>query len=466
MDGFFGISIARRALEASQYGMDTAAHNIANANTPGFTRRRVILGTTEPFPAPSFNRPLLQGQLGSGVKVRSIERVRDGYFDGQMRKESQNQGFWEVKDNALKQLETILGEPSEAGLQNLMGEFWNAWQQLSKNSESTSVRTSMLESGRMLTTTFNQLSYKLSQLQANLNEQVKVKVAEVNNITQRISELNHDILGTTTFGMQPNDSLDERDLLIDQLSKIVEVQVNELDSGVVVINLNGTQLVNQYSATELTVVPNAANKGYYDVKSSIDNLSITMVTGELKSLINSRDVVVPEYQNQLDILASTLITQVNAAHQAGFGLDGVSGYSFFTGTNASDIALHSDVSDVGHIAASGTAAGVPGDNANAVLLAQLKDKLVLIGGNNTTMGDYYRSIITDLGIESQESARMAENSQLYIDLIESHRQSVSGVSLDEETTNMIKYQKAYEAAARVITVFDEMLDTLINRMIR
>ncbi|MDI6716288.1 MAG: flagellar hook-associated protein FlgK [Actinomycetota bacterium] len=468
MDGFFGIEIARRALETSQYGMNVTAHNVANANTPGYTRQRAVLEATESFPAPYWNRPLVQGQLGTGVRVKVIERVRDSYFDGQIRKENQALGGWQVKENALKQLETIFNEPSEAGLQNAMGEFWNAWQQLSRNPESISIRSSVLEMGRMLVNSFNQLSDKLSRLQENLNDQVAAKVNEINSIAEKIASINHDVLRIRVYGTEPNDLLDQRDQLIDQLSKIVDVKITELDSGVMLVYINGRQLVSEQSANQLQAVANPLNNGFYDVKWALDGESLVMYDGELKALVDSRDVIVPKYRGNLDLLASTLIAEVNNLHSRGYGLDGTTGWNFFTGTSAKDIALSSDVDDPKHIAAASSwpPGGAPGDNTNALAIGALKNAAVSVGGSLTTMDDYYRSIVANLGIDSQEASRMVENGKLYYDLIENHRQSVSGVSLDEEATNMIKFQRAYQAAARLISVFDEMLDVLINEMVR
>ena len=468
MDGMFGIEVARKALQANQYGMDVTAHNIANANTEGYTRQRVMLGTTQPFPSPEWNRPLLQGQLGTGVDVKSIERVRDSYFDGQIRKENQSLGDWQIKDNALKQLETIINEPSDSGLSNIMGEFWNSWQQLSKNPESISLRSSVIQSGRMLATQFNQVDQALSRLQENLNEQISVKVSNINDIANRIAEINKEILRVKTFGASPNDQLDQRDQLLDQLSKIADVQINELDTGVTEVYLNGRQLIGQYGANKLQVAANASNNGYYDIQWTSDGAQATINGGELKGLIDTRDDIIPnKYRADLNALANAMVTAVNNLHTAGYGLDGNTGYNFFdpAKTTAANIELSSDVNDPNHLAAATVSAGVPGDNTNALAIAKLQDALLMNGGT-MTMGDYYRSTVTKLGIDSQESSRMVANAQSYYDLINNHRQSVSGVSLDEEATNLIKYQKAYQAAAKVITVFDDMLDTLINQMIK
>ncbi|MCL6471343.1 MAG: flagellar hook-associated protein FlgK [Firmicutes bacterium] len=472
MDGLFGIEIARKALSAAQYGMDVTSHNIANANTPGYTRQRALLGTTTPFPAPYWNRPLIQGQLGTGVEVKTIERMRDGYFDSQMRLEGQSLGSWQIKDNAMKQIETIFNEPSEAGLLNIMGEFWNAWQQLSKNPESLSIRANVVEMGRTLATSFNQLDDKLSRLQDNLNEQIKTKVDDINNIAQRIMALNQDILRVKAYGNQPNDLLDQRDNLIDELSRLADVQIVGMDNGAIQIFLDGRLLVGEHEVDLLQVTSNPSNNGYYDVVWAVDGAQVGLNGGEVKSLLDTRDITVNKYKGKLDTLASNLATEVNALHNAGFGLDGTTGWNFFDTTNlpitAKNITISTDVTDLNHIAAASAwplPNGAPGDNSNALAIGQLKDKLIGALGS-ITLDDYYRSIVTDYGIESQEAGRMVTNGKLYFELIETHRQSVSGVSLDEEASNMIKFQRAYQAAAKVVVAFDEMLDVLINGLVK
>jgi len=443
--------------------MDVTSHNIANANTPGYSRQRVIQGTTPSFPAPSWNRPLIQGQLGTGVEVHSIQRVRDSFYDGQIRRENQSLGGWETTQSTLQQIETILNEPSDGGLHKAMGELWNSWQQLSKNPESLSMRTSVIETGRMVATVFNQLDGKLTRVQANLNEQVAVKVSEINTIARRISEINRDVLRVKTYGAEPNDLLDERDLLVDKLSKMVDVQLREMDTGTLVVYINGAQLVSEYNHTELETTANPLNNGYYDVRWKASGLNATIYGGELKGLTTMRDATVPAYKGKLDTLAAALIDRVNSVHFVGIGLDGLAGRNFFAGTGAANIAISADMSDPRRIGAS--LSGAVGDNANALAIARIKDAFTM-SGNTVTMDDYYRSIVTNLGVESQQATRMLANGKLYFELIENHRQSVTGVSLDEEATNMIKFQRAYQAAARLVNIYDEMLDVLINQMVR
>jgi flagellar hook-associated protein 1 len=455
-----GIDIARKALQSMQQAMDVTAHNIANANTEGYTRQRVIFGTTEPFPAPSFNRPMTTAVFGTGVEVKTVQRVREGYFDGQTRKENQSLGSWEVTDNTMKQLETIFNEPSTSGLQTIMGEFYNSWQELSKNPESASVRNTVIQTAQMLVTSFNQIDKKFTSLQDNVNEQIGVAVGEINDLANQLSSVNKDILKAVTYGTQPNDLLDQRDQILDKLSKYLDISTVEQETGVAKVAVNGVFIVDDFSAHELQVVRDPVNSGYYNVEWTHTDASFVYTNGSLRSLVDSRDTLVPKYRTNLDTLAESMVSKINEIHGEGYSLDGtITGLDFFSGTTAADIAISEDISGPEMIGASLT--GAQGDNSNALRIAQLKNELIM-EDETVSLDDYYRSLITNLGVESQTSNRMVNNSKQYLDLIETHRQSVSGVSLDEEASNMIKFQKGYQAAARLVSVMSEMLDDLIN----
>jgi flagellar hook-associated protein 1 FlgK len=445
---------------ANQYAMNVTSHNIANANTDGYSRQRVILGTTEPFPAPSFNRPMVSATFGTGVEVKTVERVRESYFDGQTRKENMTLGGWEVTDNTLKQLETIFNEPSDSGVQSIMGDFYNAWQELSKNPESSAARNSVIQTAQMLTTAFNQLDKEFTSLQDNINEQLQATVDDINDSAEQLASLNKDILKSVTFGTTPNDLLDKRDALIDKISKYMDITVIEEDSGIAKVALNGVYLVDDFTAHNMQTVSNPDNNGYYDLEWSDTVTPLVITGGSIKSFIDSRDTLVPKYRENVDTLVQSFANEVNALHGEGFTLNGTTtGLNFFSGSTAKDFAISADITGPEMVAAS--LSGAQGDNSNALRIAQLKSALVM-QDNTSSMDDYYRSLITNMGVESQTAGRMATNAKQYLDLIEGHRQSVSGVSLDEEAANMIKFQKGYEAAARLVSIQNEMLETLIN----
>jgi flagellar hook-associated protein 1 FlgK len=245
---------------------------------------------------------------------------------------------------------------------------------------------------------------------------------------------------------------------VDQLAKIVDITAIEDQFGSVAIAIGSRSLVYGKISTQLTTV--IGGTGFYDVEWA-DGTPVNFNTGELQGLIYSRDTLTQNLRNDLNGLAANYISEVNAQHLLGFGLDGGT-YNFFAGTDAATIALHSDISDLDHIAAAGTAPVADGDNANALLLAALKH-------DNTTMGtdtfdDSFRGMASQLGVDGQAAGRMVENQGLLISQLNTQQQQLSGVSLDEEMTNMIKFQHAYNAASRVVTSMDEMLETIISRM--
>ncbi len=460
---FFGLDIGRKALQAQQKALDVTGHNIANANTEGYTRQRAVMETTTPFAYPSFNRLYGSGQLGTGVTVQEVKRVRDDFIDSQVRQEINRAGEWEAKQNSLQKLEVIFNEPSESGLQSVLNQFWESWQELSKNPELEAVRATVRQRGIAVAETFNHLDRQLTDLANDLNTAVKIKVDEINNIASQIAALNEQIVRIEVQGDHANDLRDKRDLLIDQLSEIIQVTVQENQYGAVAVTIGGRSLVAESQTFALFSDPNPLNNGYVDLKWVADSSPVIVQSGVIKGMLDIRDTMVPDYRTQLNTLANTLVTNTNLEHFGGFGLDNNTGRNFFdpAGTTAQAIAVDANIlGDLGHIAAA-SVVNAPGDGSNALDLAELKHQN-LIG--TVTIDDYYRGLISQLGVQSQESTRMTDNQNLLLAQLENRRQEVSGVSLDEEMTNMIKFQQAYNASARVVTAMDEMLDVIVNRL--
>ena len=440
---FFGLEIARRALAAQQAATDVTGHNIANADTPGYTRQRADLAASDPYTVPSLGTPVTAGQLGTGVTVQEVERVRDNFLDGQLRTEMSGLGRYQAQNDALSEVETIFNEPSDTGLNNMLNTFFNDWQELSKNAESIPIRTSLVQDAVTLTDQFNHLYTQLETVKGNLNDLQQIDVGDINSKAQQIADLNVQIQNLITAGEQPNDLLDRRDALLDDLSKLADLTVKDSGGGAIQVSVGSTLLVDGTTAntiSDVTGINSGALKGISD--------ALTMVSN---------------YEAKLNSLAANIISSVNGAHQAGYDLNGNQGGDFFTGTGASDIAVNADiVSDVSKVAAAG-AAGAPGDGTNAQKIADLQNATI-DGLSQATFNSYYQSLISGLGVDAQQSQQMVTNQQALVDQLNNRKQSISGVSLDEETTNLMQYQHGYEAAARLVTVLDDMLDTLINRM--
>ncbi|HAA89837.1 MAG TPA: flagellar hook-associated protein FlgK, partial [Peptococcaceae bacterium] len=240
---FFGIELAKRGLQAQQRALDVTGHNVANANTPGFTRQEAVLATETPYPVPGLNMPWGAKQIGTGVEVAEIRRLRDSFIDLQVRHENKALGYWEARENALEKIEVILNEPSDSGLRSVLEAFWQSLEELSKNPESLAVRSVVRQRGLALTETFNHLDCQLRELQDDLDNSVRVKVNEVNSLGRQIADLNQQILKIEVTGARANDLRDRRDVLLDQLARIINIQAYEDDKGLAQVIIGGRPLV-------------------------------------------------------------------------------------------------------------------------------------------------------------------------------------------------------------------------------
>lgn len=467
MSTFLGIEIGRRALAAQQRGLETTGHNIANANTRGYSRQEAVLATTSPFAYPGMGA----GQLGTGVVVQSLRRVREEFLDAQFRSEAKALGRWEVRRDTLEKLEAMINEPTDEGLSKLLDRFFAAWEELANNNPAgEAARATVRQEGIALAEAFNHLAAQLNDLAADLSASIEIRVGEVNSLARQIRDLNAQIVKAEAGNMAANDLRDRRDLLLDELARVVPLQVEEDRFGAVSLVVGDHTLLSGFQVNELTY-----NKGSGEVTwpDGAAYQSGPQPYGSLQGLLEARDVLVPKYRARLDALAAGLAQAVNDQHKLGYDLDGNTGQPFFEevsgGINAGNIRVSTAIlEDTRRIAAalSGGASGSTpppsGDGANALKIGQIKNTLQP-GLGNVTLGDYYNALVAELGVEGQEAARMVDNQELLTGQLDNRRQSVSGVSLDEEMTNMIRFQQAYTAAARVITAVDEMLETLINR---
>lgn len=663
--GLMGIEIALRSLQAQQKALEVVGHNIANANTEGFSRQRAVMETTSP-------RSSNPGQVGTGVKIQEIQRLRDTLLDSRIRVGNHTLGNLKIKNDILGQIEVIFNEPSETGLNSVMSKFWNAWQDLTNHPEDQTVRVNLKEQGIVLTESLNYLNTRLSELQTYIKKQLTMKVNNLNSFAQQIATLNKQISEVELKGENANDLRDKRDLLLMKLSKMVDFTLSREDNNTVTLVLAGGLLVSGDKSYAVGTKINAG--GSVGIKWKDTGIAITVSGGELKGLLDSNNIIVPEYSRYLDDLSGGLVEGINRVNSRGIGLtrittatsdnavvdknvaldiaglpftpvngsfwltvydsggtqvdqkeitftagsttlsslatdisamtglnasvsngkitinaegnntftfaDSTKGgdtsdlllalglNTFFSGKKAADISVNTVIqNDVGKIAAAKSLA--PGDNSNALDIVNLKDTATHFGGtvdntapawqggsgsistlsagtyvgtdddvwtftadstggtvgataglqvtvtdsggntvatldvgstytpgtalsvaegvsvsftantltandhftvdmvkqsSSTTADGYYQSAIGILGVESQNASRLENNQNLLVNHLNYRQEEVSGVSLDEELTNMIKFQHAYQAAAKFISVVDEMLNILINRM--
>lgn len=522
---FMGLETARRGMFTQQSALYTTGQNISNANTPGYSRQRVNFTQTTPYPSIGLNSPKLPGQMGTGVEAGSVQRIREGFLDMQYRVENNKTGYYGALSESLTKMEEIMNEPSESGLQSTLEKFWSSLQDLASNSENTGARDVVAASGQMVADTFNYYYNSLTRVQEDIGSQIKVKVKEINDLIANIDRVNKNIAKVEPNGYLPNDLYDERDLLVDNLSKLVNIKVTSVrpdqygnakgmadglynielvkEDGtsyptpinlIEVTKANGIIGTNAISVIDSTDPANPSTQQTDEITGLISKIKVGATevpdfkfSGELAGLIESYGYndgtadkgAYPEMLDKLNKLAQSFMEEFNKIHQQGYALGAAapSTDDFFDKDSNFDPAKNNYAqaikvndlikNDPAKIAA-GRNNGDSGNNQNAQVLADLKTKsfsqYTNSNGMTGNLDSFYAGIIGKLGVNSQSAAKDLKNSGILADSVDKNRQSVSAVSLDEEMTNMIKFQQAYNASARNITMIDEMLDKIINGM--
>ncbi len=458
------LNTARNALVAYQQALDVTGHNIANANTPGASRQVVRLATMPPYTDPSLNRAILPGQIGTGVEVTEIRRVRSEALDGQIWSETSGLGRQTALRDALQQVEAVLADPTTGGTSSALRQFYQAMHDLSNNPESLGLRSIVRQRAVTLVDSFRRDSQSLIDQRAQLNQQVSLKVDEVNTLARQVADLNEQIAKVKAVGDNPNDLQDRRDQLIEEISKLVNVTTQTDDLGQTSVFIGGIDLVRDNTVNELTTAPDLLDPSVLRVQFSRDGQAAQITGGEIGGLLSVRDGYIPDTINRLNALASEFINQVNALHATGFTLSGAAGGDFFVaGGDAQSIAVDPAIlSDVSNIAASSTSGAVGNGNV-ARSIANLENAKFMDGGASTAES-YHQTTITQIAQAAQQADADARHRESVITQLSAQRQRVSGINVDEELINLIRFQRAFETNARMLTVVDSMMDTVINRM--
>ncbi|MCP4705843.1 MAG: flagellar hook-associated protein FlgK [candidate division Zixibacteria bacterium] len=455
---FSGLELGKRALATHQLWLNTIGHNVANVNTPGYSRQRVSISTSTP-------EEHFVGMIGTGVNANDIRNVRDLFLSQQYRDENKNLGQWASQEKMLTRVEAIFMEPSTDSLGDLMEKFWTGWMDLGNNPESIAARTALKEQGNLLTTGFHRRYDQLVDLQKSIDIDVELIVNKVNSLSDEVASLNKQISRMELGNYSANDLRDRRDLMIDNLSQFIDVNTSEQTNGATLVYIGALMIVDETNALHLDTYE-TAGKGFVtsEVVWKGTKKTVQNYNGELKGLLEMRDKIIPQYMNDLDTLAETLVSEVNGIHTAGYDLNNSTNINFFDEhfTSAGNLRLSQEVlNNVTKIAASQS--GAVGDNSNAQAVADLRKSLLMTRGT-ATMEEFYNTIVGQVGIDTNKAVQLRENHSLLVESLENARQSVQGVSLDEEMAQMIKYQHAFDAAARVITTVDQALEMVIMNM--
>ncbi|MFQ5454945.1 MAG: flagellar hook-associated protein FlgK [Nitrospirota bacterium] len=544
--------IGKRALLANQRALLVTSHNIANINTPGYTRQEVIFEEAVPFNA----QP---GQIGSGMKITKINRIFDKFIELQMNAESQNFGNAEIKKNILQRVEVIFKESDKSGINNAISQLFNAFHDLSLNPDGATERSVVLSRGEILSTLLNKSYSDLSQIQQDLNTQLKSVISEVNDLASQIADLNEKISRTIIDGQEPNDYRDKRNVLLNELGQKTDISYFEDSLGQVTVMIGGQYpIVEARSSASLVGINKTDNSGFINIGIDMGNGNTIDITnnisnGSISGLLYLRDTMIPKLTDDINLLSASLTKEINIQHRNGYDLNSNTGNDFFSSLSItskskasnngsasigsgsilslSSLTLHNyeirftsptafdivdvtsgsavssgntytsganidfdgirvvitdgtgtpqtgdiftvsstenaakdigvAITDTNTIAASSSSAGLPGDNGNALLLAELENSLVLSNSTDTFNG-FYNSIAEWTGAESRKAQDSFTIQELIQQELGNMREEVSGVSLDEETANLIKFQQAFEAGARLITMADELLQTIVN----
>jgi flagellar hook-associated protein 1 FlgK len=461
---FFGLEIGRRALITEQTALETTAHNIANANTPGYSRQIVSLAATSPLLV-SENRAEIPAQLGTGVELEAVTRARDMLLESQIQQETATQARTDTTVSDFSQVEGIINEPSSEALGNALSNFWAGWQDLSSHPDDMATRNSLVSNAQQLTQMFNTTDANLAALQQTEDTSVRTQVDQINQIASQIRDVNVQINEAQGVATTPNDLYDKRDALLEQLSQLTNFDGHQMSNGLYDITIGGHTLVQDNTFVPLTVTNDPANNNYAVITWSDDGTSASITSGKIQGLVDMRDKYIPSYRTALNNLATGIMNNVNALQSTGYALNAAapSGINFFTGTGAGDMAVNAAlVADSTQVAAA-QSASAPGDGSNALAMAQLQNSQTMSAGTQT-FGDFYDSFVAQIGADSQANTNTNNTQKTLLDTMTTQRDSVSSVSIDEEMTNMIQYEKGYQAAAKIINTMDTMLDTVINHM--
>lgn len=474
------LGIARSALSAHQTAISVTSHNVANAETKGYTRQRASLVAGVPTSMP-------YGQLGGGVNVERLERIRDGLLDTVYRRATGNHAAETQRRDILSQLEGVLGEPGDTGLSAALDAFWISWDELSVSPNSDSARGTVRQRGEQVARMLNDHAARVDEVAAGTRSRLESSLLKLNGLTGELGALNAQIVNGEVSGRVASDLRDQRDRILDSLSELADVQVVERSNGSVGVFLSGNMLVDGASVQQLTVTSGVPVR--FAIAGSSEPLH--SIGGSLGATARVLNEDIPAVIEKLDTIAASLVQSVNDIHMTGWSPAGDaagadpswagSQVAFFDPgrLTASSIILAGrgpddppgvlpGVRNDARYVAAGSLRYATGDNSVALEMVQLRDRTDVVSVDpanpaaTRSLRDAFRDLVTDVALETQAAANGAESGAMIVSEAELRRQSVAGVSTDEELTQLMRQQQAYVAATRLVTTVDEMAQAILN----
>jgi flagellar hook-associated protein 1 len=456
------LSIARSGMAAGQAQVSAASQNITNAQTPGYSRQRVTQSASTPQLLPA-------GSFGTGVTLAGPERMRNELLDATYRTGAGAAAFSEQRRDALQGVEGVLGEPSQTGLASSLEQFWSSWSDLASNPTSTAARAVVRQRGAQVSAQLNSFGNAIADQQALTRTRLQEMSTRVNALATQVAEINGQIVAAESSGNQAPDLRDQRDTRIDELSALIGATTTLQPNGSLNVLVGGDTLVDGVNAKNVRVQAPLNDPTRLSIAlgplSSTGGPTETMyqLGGEIAGALDAYNTVYPDALTRLDTIASTLVTETNSRHSAGF-VGATPAGNFFDGarSTARTIRLDAGISaSLNNIAASGTA-NEAGNNSVALSLSQLRNTAVSVGGQPVSINEAYRNVVSGIAVAVSSANGTATAARSLVTQADARRDSIKGVSIDEEMVNLIKFQQSYAAAARLVNVVDEMSQTLIN----
>ena len=451
---FGGINTALTSLYAQKQGLDITGQNIANANTPGYTRQRVNLQAQAGSIVPAMWSK--SDGIGTGVAVTDVQRLRDEFLESRGRTEHGQNASLAAQSAAYSSIEDAFSEPSDTALQAQLHDMWGAWSDVANNPSQPAARSALVEQSQTVVNVLHDGHEALAGQWTANRTQLDAYASEVNTTASAVAQLNTTIVQATASGVTVNELEDQRDLQVMHLAELTGATTSKRPNGAVDVFVGGSTLVSQFTtrAIEVAGASRLEDQGADPVMVRWSGTtSAAPPGGTMGAMVDTMTTIIPKLSGQLDDVAAKLINTVNTAQAAAYDQDGNPGAPFFSGTSAADIGVA--ITDPRKVAAAATPGGTLDGSA--------ADALADSGSSATGPDKAYQSMIAQLGISAQASGRRADIQNNVTLQVDAARESQSGVNLDEEMTNLLTYQRGYEAAARVLTTVDSMLDQLINR---
>lgn len=459
------LDMGKRGMMLNQSALQTTSHNIANKSVEGFSRQRVDVQTN---PAIGDGR----NRIGTGAMAAGISRTNNPWLEKQIEREGSSLAFAEGRAGSLQKLESVFNEQTIKGLNGSMTDFFNSFRELASNPESGVSRTVVRDSTSNLVRNFREMGHQVDTVTEDLNRQIEAGVRDVNGIVKEVSQLNEKIMNVEMTGANANDERDRRDLLVKQLSEKLDINYAEdTKNGMLSITAGRTGILvggTSYEQIKTTTTDDNKVQIMYELSKGGMQVDITdqFKRGSIGGAIEVRDNLVVDLKGQLESLSYNIASEVNKAHVEGFDRTGKPGENLFDipqdgQYTLQDLKVNRAILDDAGLISAAAKPGAVGDNTTANVIHSLQFKPFMEEGKYT-FDDYYNSKVGQIGIMAQRANGAFDSQKNIVDQLKNTRESISGVSLDEEATKMIEFQKSFEANARIIKMADEMFDTVLN----